>query len=202
MTKSEKQQYQEEYERGEHMLTLEQYIKEEQKQKRSQKGRDETLVRKIARELLSGTMEELERLRAENADLKKRIEQLTADDVPAAEPERVQTPEKRPVSRPDVKAEQAADMDSDIPVDDFHASRAARVFGERGLKIVKALDKAANSGEISWKTANELARGLGLERTYNYKNVVPCSTSDEQSAREKFVAGCRKLIAKIENGEA
>lgn len=192
MTKQEKQRYREEYERGEHMLTLEQYMKEDRKQKRSQKGRDETLVRKIARELLSGTMEELERLRAENADLKKRVEQLTADDVPAAEPE-------RPVPRPDEKQARDAAADSDIPGDIYSASLACMILGQEGVRICRELEWIVSNRGITAENANKTAEGLGFDRRWERLCVAGPATVAERNRREKFRKDAAAAISKIHN---
>lgn len=160
-------------------------------------SRDENLVRKIARELISEIVHERDELKAENEDLKKRLEQLTAknDDIPVVKPEPEtrqnalkMTPDaSKPVSKP-----QALDS-SDIPMDVFSASTCARKYGEKGIKLVKALDKAALSGSMYFETANKYAKALGLEKTYNFTTVVPPTSQDEVRERTRL----REVLDKV-----
>ena len=53
MTKTEKEQYEQEYAEGKHMLTLEDHIKDEQKKQRSLDKRRMTIAKKAAKQTLA-----------------------------------------------------------------------------------------------------------------------------------------------------
>lgn len=79
MTKKEKEQYQREYEQGKHMLTLDEYIKDQQKKQRSLDKRRMTIAKKAAKQTLAeyATVQtKANMLEAMNAEKDEKIQML------------------------------------------------------------------------------------------------------------------------------
>lgn len=213
MTKEEETKYIEEYERGEHMLTLEQYKREEAKKARSKAKSQSTRLKHAAEELTSTVMtpmmdmirqkdaiiaelnEKITKLSEENARLKAAANEIrykTMVDMSVSTEARQNASKTTPETSESVSKPQVLDS-SDIPMDVFSASTCARKYGEKGIKLVKALDKAALSGSMYFETANRYARALGLEKTYNFTTVVPPTSQNEVRERERL----RKVLDKV-----
>lgn len=219
MTKAEEAKYIEEYNRGEHMLSLEEYKADQRKQAKTAAKTRTTLLKHQAEEvakvaaasvitpvtdmlrqkdaIIAELNEKIIKLSEENARLKAATNEIRYKTLLDAGKETSKNaPKTTPVTSEPVNKPQIidnSDISVDIPMDIFSSSICARKYGARGIKLLKLLDHAALTGAMYFETANRYAKALGLDKKYNFTTVVPPVSEKEMNDRAQL----RKILDKI-----
>lgn len=175
MTKAQEKQYIKEYEEGKHMLTLEQYKREEAKKRRRDDKRRLTIAKKAARETL-----------AEMAQMQVRIQQLEAENNRLKQLKDLNSDIEDEFSDED-------NMQSEIPADwntYEHEGQKTRSDGSRlhrkclpGLWMSQVQYAAFCKGEIDEDDFENLWTGYTM------------TEAEAEAAREE----CRVLNAELDN---